>query len=98
MTLILYRFLCTEVYKTLNNLYSSFKKYLFKLREANRSVCEAYKMNSDIPRTNQVMYATKNLKTYGPKISNPLPFHINALENLFNVSENNQELERCLLR
>ena len=32
------RFLCVEIYKTINNLKPSFMKQIFELREANRNV------------------------------------------------------------
>ena len=59
MTLTRYRFLCIEVYKTLNNLNPSLIKYFFKLRKTGRLVREVFKMNLDISRTNHVTHGTK---------------------------------------
>ena len=39
-------------------------------------------LNFNIPRRNQVTFGTNNLNSYGPKISNALPFNIKTAENL----------------
>lgn len=57
-------------------------KNLFELRETSRLVREAYKIFLDIPRTNQVTYGTKSLRTYGPKFWKSLPVQIKSFENL----------------
>ena len=48
------RFLCVEIYKTINNLNPSFMKQIFELRETNRNVREKYQLNLNIPNYNQV--------------------------------------------
>ena len=49
----------------------------FETRKNNR-----VKSNLNIPRTNQVTFGTKSLKSSGPKIWNALPFNIKTAENL----------------
>ena len=76
------RTLCIEVYKTLNDLNPEFMKNIFKLRETIRPVREAYKMNLEMPRINQVTFGTRSLRILGPKIWNSLPLHVKSSENL----------------
>ena len=53
----------------------------FKLSKNNRVIRDRYKLNLNIPRTNQVTFDTNSLKSYGPKIWNALPFSIKTAEN-----------------
>ena len=76
------RFLCIEIYKTLNDLNPSFMKEIFEKRNENRVTRDRYKLNLNIPRRNQVTFGTKCLKFYGPKIWNALPVNIKTAENL----------------
>ena len=62
------RFLCIEIYKTLNDLNLSLMKEIFEKRDENRDTHDRYKLNLNIPRRNQVTFGTKSLKFYGPKI------------------------------
>ena len=58
-----------------------FVQELFKLREINRNVRNKYKLNLDIPVVRQFTYNTKSLRSFGPKIWNSLPHHIESAEN-----------------
>ena len=85
MTLQRIRFLCIEIYKAINSLNPDFMKNIFekkKERKKKRIVRERYKLNLNIPRTNQVTFGTNSLKSYGPKIWNALPFTVKTAENL----------------
>ena len=57
-------------------------KNIFDMKTNNRIVREKYKLNLNIPRTNQAMFGTNSLKSYGPKIWNALPFSMKTAENL----------------
>ena len=76
------RFLCVEIYKTINNLNPSFMKQIFELRETNRNVREKYRLNLNIPNYNQVTFGEKSLRIFGPKIWNSLPYRIKSSKNL----------------
>ena len=76
------RFLCVEIYKTINNLNPSFMKQIFELRETNRNVRGKYRLNLNIPNYNQVTFGKKSLRIFGPKIWNSLPYHIKSSKNL----------------
>ena len=76
------RFLCAEIYKTINNLNPSFMEQIFELRETNRSVREKYRLNLNIPSYNLVTFGKKTLRIFGPKIWNSLPYHILFSKNL----------------
>ena len=62
-----YRSLCIEIFKTLNDINPSFIKGIFKLRMTNRPTREKYKLNLEIPKSNQVRFGTKSLRYLGPK-------------------------------
>ena len=55
------RSLCIEIYKTIINLYPEFMKNLFIIRKTNRAQREQYKLNLEIPKSNQVSFGTKSL-------------------------------------
>ena len=48
------RFLCIEIYRTISILYPDFMKFFFEMKKNNRVVRNRYKLNLNIPRTNQV--------------------------------------------
>ena len=50
------RTLCLQIFKTLNNLNSSFMKEIFSLRQTDRPVRNKHKLNLDIPSYNQVTF------------------------------------------
>ena len=64
------------------NLNPEFMKNLFKVRKTNRAQREQYKLNLEIPKSNQVSFGTKSLRIQGPRVWNALPFHIKSKENL----------------
>ena len=64
------RYLCVGIYKTLNDLNSSFMQDIFKTCKTKTAVQERYKINLEIPRVNQASFGTKSLRFYGPKIWN----------------------------
>ena len=76
------RILCTEIYKTINNLNPEFMRDLFSLRETSRLVREKYMLNLNIPVHNQVTFGNKSLRVFGPKVWNSLPYHIKPSEKL----------------
>ena len=53
---------------------------LFKLMETNRNVRNKYKLNLDIPASNQVTYGTQGLRNFRPKIWNLLSRNLQLLE------------------
>ena len=76
------RSLCIEIYKTINNLNPEFMKNLFKVRKTNRAQREQYKLNLEIPKSNQVSFGTNSLRIQGPRVWNALPFHNKSKETL----------------
>ena len=78
------RFLCVEVYKTINNLNPSFMKQIFELRETNRNVREKYRLNLNIPSYHQITFGKKSLRIFEPKFWNSLPYHFKSSKNLEN--------------
>ena len=82
MNLYQIRFLCIEIYKTINSLSPDFMIKIFEMKKNNRVIRDRYKLNLNIPRTNQVTIGTNSLKSHGLKIWNALPFNIKTTENL----------------
>ena len=76
-----YRSLCIEIFKSLN-INPSFIKDIFKLRMTNRPTREKYKLNLEIPKSNQVRFGTKSLRYLGPKVWNSLRYHRKSSKNL----------------
>ena len=54
-----HRSLCLEVFNTVYELNPNFMNDLFQLRESNRPVREKYRLNLNVPKTNQVKFGTK---------------------------------------
>ena len=77
-----HRSLCLEVFKTVYELNPSFMNDLFQLRESNRPVREKYRLNLNVPKTNQVKFGTKSLRNLAPKIWNSLPPNAKSADNL----------------
>ena len=79
-----YRIMCIEIFKTLNIINSNFVKEIFRLQITNRPIREKYKLNLEIPKTNQIRFGTKSLRYLGPKVWNSFPFHIKWSRNFSN--------------
>ena len=79
-----YRNLCIEIFKTVNNINPSFVKEIFRLRIMNCSNREKYKLNLEIPKSNQVRSGKKGLRYLGQKVWNSSSYHIRSFENLIN--------------
>ena len=77
-----YHSLCIEILKTVNDFNPSFIKDIFKLRMTNCPTREKYKLNVELPRSNQVRFGTKSLRYLGPKVWKSLPYHIKPSKNL----------------
>ena len=77
-----YLSLCIEISKTLNDINRSSINDIFKLRMTNRPTQEKYKLNPEIPKSNQLKSGTKSLRYLGLKVCNSLQYHIKSSENL----------------
>ena len=88
------RSLCIEIFKTLNNINAAFINEIFELRKTKRAVRNQCKLNLEVPIINQVTSGAKNIRYFGPKIWNLLPFHIKSNESLKIIKTNdNQKLK-----
>ena len=68
-----HRSLCAEIFKRLNNINPALMNEIFELRKTDRAVRNQYKLNLEIPITNQVTFGTKVIRYLGPKIWKSLP-------------------------
>ena len=82
MYVVRFRCLCTEIYKTVNNINPAFMNEIFKLRKTSKEARKQQKLNLEVPVVNQTTFGVKSIRFYGPKIWNSLPFHIKSSENL----------------
>ena len=57
-------------------------KNLFKVHKTNRAQRDQYKLNLEIPKSNQVSFGTESLRIQSPRVWNALPFHFKSKENL----------------
>ena len=71
------RTLFIAIYKTLNKLNPGYMNDTFKLRNTDRLTREKYKLHLGIPKPNQTLFETRNLRSDGSKIWNALPYHKN---------------------
>ena len=55
---------------------------IFKLKNTDILTRGKYKLNLEIPKPNQATFGARNLRSYGPKIWNALPYHIKTSDNL----------------
>ena len=69
------RSICTEIYKTANDLNAPYMKELFIPRNSTYALRGS--QNLSVPRVNQTTYGLKSIRYQGPKIWNSLPadFH-----------------------
>ena len=76
------KFLCTEIYKTLNQLNPRFMSNIFKLSSSNRAARKQQVLNLETIRPNQVNFDEKSLRALCPKMWNNFPRHIKSAGNL----------------
>ena len=63
-----HRVLCTEVFKPMINLNGIYMKEIFECSVSNKTLIrQNYKMNLMTPKTNQVRYGTKSLRSLHQK-------------------------------
>ena len=98
-TMNIYRlkFLCTEIYKSINSLSPLYVKDIFQPNITNRPVRTQQQNNLKTPNANQITFGTSSLTSLGPKIWNSLPGHIKSSENLehFKKVIRNWDGEKC---
>ena len=80
MTVQRLRYLCTEIYKTVNDLNPSYMKNVFKKSDTIRSKQTQHQNNLIVLRPNYYEFGTKCLISLGPKIWDSLPVNITSAE------------------
>ena len=74
------KYLCVEIYKTLNNLSQDYMKDIFQVQQSAYSSRRPH--NIPVPRVNQTKFGTESIRCEGPRIWNHLPDSIKSAENL----------------
>ena len=74
------RYLCLEIYKTLNNLSPNYMKDIFQVQQSAYSSRRPH--NILVPRVNQTKFGTRSIRCAGARIWNHLPDSIQSAENL----------------
>ena len=80
--------LCTEIYKTINNINPKYMKNIFYRSTLRRSTIYIY--NIDVQKHNQVSFGKNSLRVLGPAIWNVLPNDMKSSENL-HIFKNNMK-------
>ena len=76
------RTLCTEIYKSINNLSPSYMNDIFRPHISNRPIRTQHQNNLKVVNSNQTNFGTNSLRSLGPKIWNSLPAHLKSTKNL----------------
>ena len=76
------KILCTEIYKTLQNLNPVYMKDIFQFRNNDRLARSQNIYNLKVPAVNATRFGTNILSSLGPKIWNNLPSHLKSAESL----------------
>ena len=74
------RYLCVEIYKTLNDLNPGYMKDMFQVQQSAYSTRRPY--NKTVPRANQTTFSTRSIRYEGAKIWNHLPNSLKSAETL----------------
>ena len=74
------KFLCIEIFKTLNKLNPSFMQDIFKVKSSSYSLRGTN--NLQHYRPNQVTFGSNSLRSLGPQVWNGLPNDMKSAENL----------------
>ena len=80
------RYLCAEIYTTVNDLNPSYMKNVFKKPDTLRSKRLQHQNHLSVPRPNYYEIGTESLASFEPKIWDSLPANIKAVEK-FKVSK-----------
>ena len=76
------RSLCTQIFKTLDNINLAFMNEIFELRKTNKAVQNQYKLNLEVPIINQVTFGAKSIRYLGQKIWNSQHWNSQLLKEL----------------
>ena len=74
------RYLCIEIYKTLNNLNPGYTKDIFQVQQSAYSTRRPY--NIKVPKVNQTTFGTRSIRYEGAKIWKHLPNSLKSAETL----------------
>ena len=74
------RYLCVEIYKTLNDLNPGNMKDTFQVQQSAYSTRRPYHIK--VPRLNQTTFGTRSIRYEGAKIWNHLPNSLKSAETL----------------
>ena len=80
MTIQRLRYLCAEIYRTINDLNPSYMKNIFKKSDTIRSKRMQHPNNLIVSRPNYYEFGTKSLTSSRTKIWNSLPVNIKPAE------------------
>ena len=86
MTVQRLRYLCAEIYRTVNGLSPSYMKNVFKKSNNLRSKRMQHQNNLSVPQPNYYEFGTKHLASFGPNVWDSLSINIKSAET-FKVFE-----------
>ena len=101
MRTIRLKFLCTEIFKCINNIGPSFMQNIFRLKADSRIMRTSYINNLIVPVKKTVTFGKKSISSIGPSVWNKLPAHMKLCKSLCNfkkmLKQWNGELCSCHL-
>ena len=74
------RYLCVEIYKTLNDLNAGYMKDIFQVQQSEYSTRGPY--NIKLSRVNETTFGTRSIRYEGAQIWNHLPNSLKSAETL----------------
>ena len=80
MTVQRLRYLCAEIYRTVNGLNPSYMKNVFKKSNTLRSKRMQHQNNLSVPQPNYYEFDTKRLASFGPNVWDSLSINIKSAE------------------
>ena len=80
MTVQRLRYLCAEIYRTVNGLNPSYMKNVFKKSNTLRSKRMQHQNNLSVPQPNYYKFDTKRLASFGPNVWDSLSINIKSAE------------------
>ena len=80
MTVQRLRYLCAEIYRTVNDLNPTYMKNVFEKSNTLRSKRMQHQNNLSVPQPNYYEFGTKRLASFGPNVWDSLPINIKSAE------------------
>ena len=82
------RLLCTEIFKTVNNVGPVFMKNIFQINDTKRIRRRNYENNLIVFSKHTTSFGTNSISSLGPSVWNTLPSHLKSCSKLIEFKKN----------